>query len=247
MSTSTPLLDVCDLHVAYGHVQAVRGVCLSVFPGQIVTLIGPNGAGKSSLLAAVAGLTTPQAGKVVFNGADLSMAKAHATVAAGLVLVPEGRAILARMTIAENLLLAIDSGPHALSAVERQRVLEEQYARFPVLGERRRALAGTLSGGEQQMLAMARGLAARPRLLMLDEPSMGLAPQLVAQIFATIAAIHADGVTILLVEQNARTALAVSDYAYVLERGTIALSGPAPQLAADPRVQHAYLGGDVDI
>ena len=242
---STPLLEVRDLRVAYGHVQAVRGISLSVPAGAIVTLIGPNGAGKSSTLGAISGLVRLRAGSVRLEGRELGGVPAHEAVAAGLVLVPEGRAILARMSIEENLVLAAESRPQALPAAERRAAIEAQYARFPVLGERRRALAGTLSGGEQQMLAIARGLLARPRILMLDEPSMGLAPQMVDRIFDLVADIHREGTTILLVEQNARTALAVSDYAYVLERGEIVLEGPSATLAADPRVQAAYLGGDV--
>jgi branched-chain amino acid transport system ATP-binding protein len=240
-----PLLEVRDLHVAYGHVHAVRGVSLSVQAGQIVTLIGPNGAGKSSTLAAISGLVRPRAGTVALDGREVGRLPPHRTVEEGIVLVPEGRAILARMTIAENLVVAAESRPRAVSRAERAGLIEEQYRRFPVLGERRRALAGTLSGGEQQMLAIARGLLARPRILMLDEPSMGLAPQLVRQIFDLVAAIRREGATILLVEQNARLALAVSDHAYVLERGRIALEGPSKELADDPRVQAAYLGGPV--
>jgi branched-chain amino acid transport system ATP-binding protein len=240
-----PLLEIRDLRVGYGHVQAVRGVSLTVPDRAIVTLIGPNGAGKSSTLGAIAGLVRPRGGTVRLAGRDVTGLPAHAAVEAGLVLVPEGRAILARMSIEENLVLAAESRPQALPVSERPAAIEAQYARFPILGERRRALAGTLSGGEQQMLAIARGLLARPRVLMLDEPSMGLAPQLVDRIFDLVTEIHREGTTILLVEQNARTALAVSDHAYVLERGQIALEGPSAALAADPRVQAAYLGGDV--
>ncbi|MFL5274305.1 MAG: ABC transporter ATP-binding protein [Anaeromyxobacteraceae bacterium] len=243
--TGRPLLEVRDLHVAYGHVHAVRGVSLSVRDGEIATLIGPNGAGKSSTLAATCGLVPPRAGAIALDGRDVTRLPPHRTVEEGIVLVPEGRAILARMTIEENLVVAAESRPRAVPKAERAARVEEQYRRFPVLGERRRAPAGTLSGGEQQMLAIARGLHARPRILMLDEPSMGLAPQLVRQIFDLVAEIHRDGTTILLVEQNARLALAVSDHAYVLERGRIALEGPSKELAGDPRVQAAYLGGAV--
>ncbi len=239
------LLEVRDLHVSYGHVHAVRGLSLSVRAGRIVTLIGPNGAGKSSTLGAISGLIRPRAGTVRLEGRDLSGVPAHAAVAHGLVLVPEGRAVLARMSIHENLVMAAESRPRAVRPAERHALIEEQYARFPVLGERRRALAGTLSGGEQQMLAIARGLLARPRVLMLDEPSMGLAPQMVERIFELLVAIHREGTTLLLVEQNARMALEVSDDAYVLERGALVLEGPAATLAADPRVRDAYLGGDV--
>ncbi len=245
-AAAPPLLEVEDLRVGYGHVQAVRGVSLSVPAGAIVTLIGPNGAGKSSTLAAIAGLVRPRGGRIRLEGRDVTGLPAHAAVEAGIVLVPEGRAILARMTIEENLVMASESRPAAVPRADRAAAIDAQYARFPLLGERRRSLAGTLSGGEQQMLAIARGLLARPRILMLDEPSMGLAPQLVERIFDLVSAIHAEGTTLLLVEQNARTALAVSNHAYVLERGEIALEGPSKLLAADPRVQAAYLGGDVE-
>ncbi len=244
MSGAAPLLEVSDLHVSYGHVQAVRGVSLRVGEGQIVTLIGPNGAGKSSTLGAVAGLVRPERGSIRLAGREVSGLPSHRAVAEGVVLVPEGRAVLARMTVEENLVVAVEGSPRG----ELDRLweaLEEQYRRFPVLGERRRQPAGTLSGGEQQMLAIARGLLARPRILLLDEPSMGLAPLLVRQIFDMVAQIHREGATILLVEQNARLALEVSDRAYVLERGRIALEGPSAELAADPRVQAAYLGGEV--
>ena len=246
MTAAEALLQVEDLHVAYGHVHAVRGVSLSVRAGQIVTLVGPNGAGKSSTLGAISGLVAPRSGRIVLDGREVTRLPAHRAVEEGIVLVPEGRAILARMTVEENLVVAAESRPRAVPKGERAALIEEQYRRFPVLGDRRRALAGTLSGGEQQMLAIARGLLARPRILMLDEPSMGLAPQLVTLIFELVAQIHREGATILLVEQNARLALKVSDYAYVLERGRIALAGPSAELAADPRVQAAYLGGDVE-
>ena len=235
-----PLLQVDDLHVAYGHVQAVRGVTLAVPEGRIVTLIGPNGAGKTSILSALAGLVRPSSGRVRLGGADVTGLPAHRAVAAGLSLVPEGRAILGRMTVEENLVLAGErrQGPKALAAA-----IDEQCKRFPILGERRRAPAGTLSGGEQQMLAFARALLARPRILLLDEPSMGLSPILVAQVFEMVEAIHREGATILLVEQNARLALAASDHAYVLEHGRLVLEGPSRELAQDARVRAAYLGG----
>jgi branched-chain amino acid transport system ATP-binding protein len=233
------LLEVKDLQVRYGHVEAVRGVSLRVPEGRIITLIGPNGAGKTSILSALAGLLIPAAGEVRLAGQDVTGLPAHRAVAAGLSLVPEGRAILGRMTIAENLVLAGErrQAPAALRAA-----IEEQYRRFPILGERRDQLAGSLSGGQQQMLAFARALLAKPRLLLLDEPSMGLSPILVQQIFETVQAIHREGATILLVEQNARLALAISDYAYVLERGRLVLEGASRELEADPRVQAAYLG-----
>ncbi len=240
MSTAAPLLEVEDLHVAYGQVEAVRGVSLRVGEGEIVTLIGPNGAGKTSILSALAGLVRPRAGRVRLGGVDVTGFPAHRTVAAGLTLVPEGRAILGRMTIEENLRLA---GELRQPAGGLAAAIEDQYRRFPILGERRRQLAGSLSGGQQQMLAFARALLARPRVMLLDEPSMGLSPILVQQIFETIREIHREGTTILLVEQNARLALSESSYAYVLEHGRLALQGAARELVEDPRVQAAYLGG----
>ncbi len=237
---SEPLLEVRDLRVAYGHVEAVRGVSLAVEEGRIVTLIGPNGAGKTSLLSALAGLVRPAGGEVRLGGRDVTGVAAHHAVAAGLSLVPEGRAILGRMTVEENLRLA---GELRRPRAAVRASIEEQYRRFPILGERRRAPAGTLSGGQQQMLAFARALVARPRILLLDEPSMGLSPLLVQQVFEIVQAIHREGATILLVEQNARLALSIADRAYVLERGRVVLEGDARVLAQDPRVQAAYLGG----
>ncbi|HKA87055.1 MAG TPA: ABC transporter ATP-binding protein [Haliangiales bacterium] len=238
---SEPLLRVDDLVVAYGHVQAVRGLSLHIGAGEIVALIGPNGAGKSSTLGALAGLVAPAAGSVKLAGADIAGRPAHAIVAAGVVLVPEGRAVLQRMTVEENLILGAESRrPRAPRAA-----IDAELERFPALRRRLRLPAGALSGGEQQMLAIARGLLARPRVLLLDEPSMGLSPILVAQIFDAVKAIHRDGATILLVEQNARMALEVAQRAYVLERGQVALHGDAAELAKDRRVQAAYLGGHV--
>jgi branched-chain amino acid transport system ATP-binding protein len=182
---------------------------------------------------------------VLLEGRDVTGLPAHRAVAEGIVLVPEGRCILARMSIEENLLMAAESRAPRPAGAEIRRRIDAQYDRFPVLGERRRLPAGSLSGGEQQMLAFARALLMRPRILLLDEPSMGLAPLLVARIFELVKAIHKDGATVLLVEQNARLALQISDHAYVLERGRIVLEGPSRELAADPRVQAAYLGGDV--
>jgi branched-chain amino acid transport system ATP-binding protein len=242
---SAPLLEVRDLRVAYGHVEAVRGVSFAVNAGEIVALIGPNGAGKSSTLNAIAGLVRPKGGSVRLEGVDLAGAASHAAVAAGIVLVPEGRAILQRMTVRENLIIGSEARPWAGGREKAHAAVEEQIRRFPSLQRRLDAPAGALSGGEQQMLAIARGLLAQPRILLLDEPSMGLAPLLVRQIFEIIVEIHRAGATILLVEQNARMALQAARQAYVLERGEVALQGPAEQLAADPRVQAAYLGGDV--
>jgi branched-chain amino acid transport system ATP-binding protein len=238
---SLQLLEIEELHVAYGQVQAVRGVSLRVGEGRIVTLIGPNGAGKTSILSALAGLVAPRAGKVRLGGADVTGLPAHRAVAAGLSLVPEGRAILGRMTIEENLRLA---GELRRPRREIAAAIEEQYRRFPILGERRGQPAGSLSGGQQQMLAFARALVARPRILLLDEPSMGLSPLLVQQVFEIVKAIHRGGATILLVEQNARLALAITDHAYVLERGRVVIEGPSRDLARDERVRAAYLGGE---
>jgi len=240
--SEAPLLEVRGLHVLYGHVHAVRGVSLDVRRGQIATLIGPNGAGKSSTLNAIAGLLRPAAGEVLLDGRPLTGLPAHQVARTGAVLVPEGRGILQRMTVEENLKVAAEMHP---GRDLRERV-EVQLRRFPSL-ERRRALpAGQLSGGEQQMLAIARALLQRPRLLLLDEPSMGLAPVLVRQVFEILAGIQREGIALLLVEQNARAALAVSEHAYVLERGEIVLDGPARELARDERLKAAYLGGDVE-
>jgi branched-chain amino acid transport system ATP-binding protein len=246
MNGAAPLLEVKDLHVAYGHVQAVRGVSFSVPKGKMVALIGPNGAGKSSTLNAVAGLLRPARGSVRLEGRDVTGLPAHAAVDAGIVLVAEGRAILQRMTVEENLVMGAEARPWPGGKREAREAVEQKFQRFPSLQRRRDVPAGALSGGEQQMLAIARGLLQRPTLLALDEPSMGLAPQLVQQVFDLIRDIHREGATILLVEQNARMALSVSHHAYVLERGEIALEGPSAQLAADPRVRAAYLGGDVE-
>jgi branched-chain amino acid transport system ATP-binding protein len=236
-----PLLEVRDLHVAWGHVEAVRGVSLSVNEGAFVTIIGPNGAGKTSLLSALAGLVRPAAGTVLLGGRDVTGLPAHAAVAAGISLVPEGRAILGRMTVEENLRLA---GEVRRPRGELVEAIAEQYRRFPILGERRGLPAGTLSGGQQQMLAFARALVARPRILLLDEPSMGLSPLLVQQVFEIVRAIHREGATVLLVEQNANLALSVTENAWVLERGKVVFEGPSRALAEDPRVRAAYLGGE---
>jgi branched-chain amino acid transport system ATP-binding protein len=236
------LLEVRDLRVTYGHVEAVRSVSLSVEAGEITALIGPNGAGKSSTLNAIAGLVRPASGNIVLDGCELARAAAHETMAKGVALVPEGRAILGRMSVEENLVIGADARPWPGGRHEARAAVEAQLTRFPSLLRRRSAPAGALSGGEQQMLAIARGLLARPRILLLDEPSMGLSPLLVRQIFEIVREIHAAGTTILLVEQNARLALAVAQRAYVLERGAVVLSGPAQDLLQDPRVQEAYLG-----
>ncbi len=232
------VLEVRDLSVSYREIRAVKAVSFDVRAGEVVALLGANGAGKSTLLRTVAGVLTPDAGRVRFGGTDITGWAPHRIARRGLRLVPEGRGLLARMTVWENLLM----GQYATAASSR-RDLDAALERFPVLEQRRRQIASTLSGGEQQMLAIARALVARPALLMLDEPSLGLAPLLVRQIFAVIAELKGEGVTIVLVEQNARQALAVADRAYILETGQVVLAGPAAELAAGEAVQRAYLGG----
>ena len=234
------ILEVRDLSVSYGAVNAVRGVSLRVGRGEVVALIGANGAGKSTILNTLSGLIRPDSGSAVFDGLDLTSASASAIVRRGLVQVPEGREILARQTVLENLELAT-WGRRDRTAVGKD--IDAAMKRFPILGERRAMRAATLSGGEQQMLAIARGLLAKPRLLLLDEPSLGLAPQMVDEVFATIDEIHKDGTTILLVEQNALRALAIADRAYVIETGQILLSGSGEDLLHNPAVRRAYLGG----
>jgi branched-chain amino acid transport system ATP-binding protein len=239
-SDRRPLLEVEGIEVSYGPVRALEGVSLSVAEGEIVALIGANGAGKSTTLNTLSGLVRARAGRAVFDGLDLTRARSPRIVAHGLVQVPEGREILARLSVRENLELG------SWCRRDRSDVAAEIAAfedRFPILGQRRDLPAGQLSGGEQQVLAIVRGLVARPRLLLLDEPSLGLAPQLVEEIFEVIAEISAEGLTILLVEQNAYRALEVASRAYVLETGRITLSGPAASLRQDPDVQRAYLGG----
>jgi branched-chain amino acid transport system ATP-binding protein len=234
-----PLLEVRDLVVAYGPIRAVRGLSLQVQPGQAACLIGANGAGKSTTLNAISGLLKPAAGQVLFDGRDITGWPADRIAGLGLVQVPEGRMVIATMSVLENL----EMGAYLRrdgAAVHRD--LADVWHRFPRLAERRHQKAGLLSGGEQQMLALGRALMAGPRLLMLDEPSMGLAPILVNEVFAALRQIKSEGVTILLVEQNARKALEMSDYAYVLERGQLAHEGDAPSLRRDPRVTAAYLG-----
>jgi branched-chain amino acid transport system ATP-binding protein len=236
------MLEVADLTVSYGHIQAVRGISFAVPDGQIVSLIGANGAGKSTTLAAISGLLRPRAGRIMFGGHDLARLDNERIVQLGVVQVAEGRAILASMTVEENLELG---GYHRRDRAALRQEMTRLMARFPILGQRRHTPAGSLSGGEQQMLAIARGLLARPRLFLLDEPSMGLAPQLVGEIFRIIGEIHATGTTILLVEQNARKALAISDHAYVLETGRIVLDGPGPALLTNQATLDAYLGSSL--
>jgi ABC-type branched-subunit amino acid transport system ATPase component len=234
------ILEIENLTVSYGAVNAVRGASLRVAAGEVVALIGANGAGKSTILNALSGLIRPDSGTAVFDRLDLTRAKPSAIVRHGLVQVPEGREILARQTVLENLELA--TWGRRDGAAKRTQI-EAVMKRFPILGERRALRAGTLSGGEQQMLAIARGLLARPRLLLLDEPSLGLAPQMVDEVFKAIQEIHAEGTTILLVEQNALRALEIADRAYVLETGQIRLSGTGDDLLHNPAVRRAYLGG----
>jgi len=234
------LLDVKDLSVSYGKVEAVHKVSLTVSEGTIVTVIGPNGAGKTTLLAAIMG-TLASKGDIRYQGGAVGSLSVEERVGGGLVLVPEKRDLFASMTVADNLELG------AFARARRgdrdiDRTLDEVYARFPRLQERRSQLAGTLSGGERQMLALGRALMGRPRLLMLDEPSLGLAPLVVREIFNIVSALKATGVSILLVEQNARAALQVSDYGYVLETGELALEGPSAELASNPKVAATYLG-----
>ena len=236
---TSPLLEIRDLHVAYGGIQALKGIDIHVAQGELVALIGSNGAGKTTTLKTLAGLLHPASGQVDYDGKSLKNFAAHQRAVMGIALVPEGRGVFARMTVAENLLMG------AYSRSDKNEItadLDRMYGLFPRLAERREQLAGTLSGGEQQMVAMARALMSRPRLLMLDEPSMGLAPLMVQKIFETIRDIAALGMSILLVEQNAKLALQVAQRGYVMESGAISLSGEAKELLGSEAVQRAYLG-----
>ena len=234
-----PILKVSDINVYYGAIHAIKGVSFEVNPGEIVTLIGANGAGKSTTLQTVSGLLHSRTGSIEFLGENLSGVPAHKIVARGLAQVPEGRRVFLQMTVEENL----EMGAYTRSGGGIDADMEKVYNYFPRLMERRRQIAGTLSGGEQQMLAMGRALMSRPKLLMLDEPSMGLAPILVEQIFEIIRTLHKAGTTILLVEQNAQAALSVADRGYVLETGRIVTSGTGAELLASPDIKRAYLGG----
>ncbi|MEO6031169.1 MAG: ABC transporter ATP-binding protein [Burkholderiaceae bacterium] len=236
----TALLEVRDLQVGYGHIEAVQGISFDVQGGEIRTLVGANGAGKSTTLLALSGLVRPRSGTIRFDGEDITRAPTHQIVERGLVQVAEGRAILTTLTVRENLELgAYRRRDRAAVASDLERVL----TLFPRLEERIGGLAGNLSGGEQQMLAIGRALLARPRLLLLDEPSMGLAPIIVQDIFRTLREINADGLTIFLVEHNVRQALKVARHGYVLESGRIVLEGSGQQLLHDPKVLAAYMGG----
>ena len=232
------LLKVEIIHVYYGSIHAIKGVSFEVHEGEIVTLIGANGAGKSTTLNTVAGLLKPKTGKIEFEGKNIVGVPANRVVSHGMALCPEGRRVFLQMTVQENL----EMGGYTRPGNELEASLANVYQRFPRLKERYKQIAGTLSGGEQQMLAMGRALMSKPKLLMLDEPSMGLAPILVEQIFDIAKELNAAGTTILLVEQNARMALSIADRAYVLETGTISMSGNAHELAEDDRVRKAYLG-----
>ena len=233
-------LDIEGLTVAYGAAEAVHGISLRVAEGTVVCLIGANGAGKTTTMRAISGLVRPRAGRIAFAGRDITRLPAHRIAARGLRQVPEGRQCFAELTVADNLALGAYLVPDRAEVARRQ---DQVLARFPRLRERLGQLAGSMSGGEQQMLAMGRALMGAPRLLLLDEPSMGLAPLFVEEIFAIIAELRGEGTTILLVEQNAAAALEVADHAYVLETGRIVLDGPAAAVSGDPAVMAAYLGG----
>ena len=233
------MLEIKDLHVFYGAIHALKGISLTVADGELVSLIGANGAGKTTTLHAISGLLPAASGSILLDGTDLQKVPANTIIGLGMAHVPEGRHVFARMTVEENLRMG------AYLHRDQKRIsenLERVYGHFPRLKERRRQLAGTLSGGEQQMLSTGRALMTDPKIVLMDEPSMGLSPLLVKEIFSIIQELHKSGITILLVEQNAKMALAVSDRAYVLETGTISMEGPAAELAADDRVRKAYLG-----
>ncbi len=235
------LLELQNVHTYYGHIHALKGISLHVEEGEIVTLIGANGAGKTTTLRTISGILRPRYGTICLEGESLSAYKPHEIVAKGIVQVPEGRRVFSRLTVTENLEMG------AFTCTDRKQIeqnMERVFSLFPRLKERRRQLAGTLSGGEQQMLSIGRALMANPRVLLMDEPSMGLAPVLVDSIFETIQELHRAGTTILLVEQNARMALQVASRGYVLETGVIQLEGTAAELRENPQVRAAYLGGE---
>ena len=239
VATGAPLLAIADLSIHYGRVQALEHMSLEVRAGEVVTLIGANGAGKSTTLRSISRIVPVHRGRITFDGRDITAARPSDVVRLGIAQVPEGRRMLARQSVLDNLVLGAYT---RTDGAEIEADVERQFARFPVLAQRRKQLAGTLSGGEQQMLAIARALMSRPRLLLLDEPSLGLAPLIVRGIFEIIRSLHAAGVTILLVEQNASLALQIADRAYVLEAGRLTISGPAAELLTDERVRKAYLG-----
>ena len=232
------LLEIRDLDVRYGHIQALKGVSLDVAEGEIVALLGANGAGKTTLMRTISGLLRPHAGEVLLRGAPIQRSSADSIVRLGISQVPEGRRVFPTLSVAENLRL----GAYTRAVAEAAQTLEQVWTMFPRLLERREQLAGTLSGGEQQMLVIGRALMARPRLLLLDEPSLGLAPIIVRDIFRSLRQIRQQGMTVLLVEQNARMALKLADRAYVLETGRLRLQGSAAELLASPEIQASYLG-----
>ena len=233
------LLEVQDIQVYYGMIQALKGVSFSVNEGEVIALIGANGAGKTTTLHTVTGLLRAKSGHIIYDGQDITKVPPHKIVTMGMAHVPEGRRVFANMTVLQNLKMG------AFTRSDKNEIdatIEKVYKRFPRLKERQNQTAGTLSGGEQQMLAMGRALMSQPKIILMDEPSMGLSPKLVKEIFSIIRKLHEQGITILLVEQNAKMALAISDRAYVLETGTITLSGDAQELLNDARVKKAYLG-----
>lgn len=232
------MLTVQGIETYYGNIKALKGVDLEVQAGDIVSILGVNGAGKTTLLKTIVGLLKPKAGKIGFFGADITALKPHQIVEKGIALVPEGRAILARMTVLENL----EMGAYHRKDNQVKKDIEQELARFPWLRDRKDQAGGSLSGGEQQMLAISRALLARPQLLLLDEPSLGLAPLVVADIFRTIKQINKTGTTILLVEQNVKQAMKISHFAYVLETGRIVLKGPSKELMNEPKIKEAFLG-----
>lgn len=233
------MLEIKDINVYYGAIHAIKGVSLTVNDGELVSLVGANGAGKTTILHTISGLLTASSGEVLLDGKNLQKIKPHTIISLGLAHVPEGRHVFSRMTVEENLRM----GAYIMNDQKKVNAsLEKVFKHFPRLKERAKQLAGTLSGGEQQMLATGRALMTSPKMLLMDEPSMGLSPILVNEIFAIIEDLHNSGITILLVEQNAKKALAVSDRAYVLETGKIAMSGSSKELAEDDRVRKAYLG-----
>ena len=236
-----PLLEIKDMKVAYGRIEALHGISLSVEDGELVTLIGANGAGKTTTMRAISGIRPLSHGSIVFDGQDITRMRAFKRVIEGIVQAPEGRGVFPGMTVQENLDMG-HYGRKFASKTEYQQTLDRVFELFPRLAERRTQVGGTMSGGEQQMVAIGRALMARPRVLLLDEPSMGLAPMVIQQIFRIISEINSQGTTILLVEQNAQQALSRASRAYILETGEVVKSGPGPELLADPAIKEAYLG-----
>ena len=234
------MLKLQDIRVSYGAIEAVKGVSLEVREGEVVTIIGANGAGKSTLLKSIVGLEKPQSGSIHFNGQDITHVPAHKRVGMGVALSPEGRGVFPDQTVRENLMLGAYA--HQGNPAQVEALIEREFQRFPRLRERQNQLAGTMSGGEQQMLAISRALMSEPKLLLLDEPSLGLAPLIIAEIFRSIRQLSASGLTILLVEQMANQALAVAERAYVLETGNMTLQGSGAELLKNPAVRSAYLG-----